>query len=851
MENANPSKAVRTSCPECGFEYNSAVSGGLCPRCVLGMALDENSEPELVGKTVSHYEILERLGAGGMGLVYAARDRRLGRLVAIKFLPEGLLMDAAARRRFEHEARAASHLNHPHICAVYDVGEFEERPFIVMELSKGRTLREMLEDRTSEHTDLLPVCLQITEGLEAAHQHNVLHRDLKPANIFITKEGRAKILDFGLARELPSTVETMGETGLFGEVKLAGTLPYMAPELFEDNSGDSRSDLFSLGVVFYEMATGCCPFQRRTAQATIGAILKHKPEPPEKLNPNLSPAFGRVIQKLLEKDPDRRYPSCSAVRTDLEKLTSAIPPGQRAWTASKTLLLALLVALFALIPLWNTFRPGTTPPDSIAVLPFENLSGDPDQEYLADAMTDALITSLAQVQSLRVPSRTTMMRYKESKKSIRQIARELKVAAVVEGSVQRTGDDVLVRTRVIDAKTEASLLTRHLEHRFESIIDLQDEVARALVAGIRVSLTPSENERLGQTRPVQPKAYEAYLRGLYLLNRRENLDGAVDYFKESIRIEPTNALAHAHLAQTYLLLSAYASRPPEEIAVMAGDAATTALRLEPSLPEALVTSAAIQMQFKWDWREADRLFQEALNAAPSYALAHHWYALCLAAQGDLEGAREHVLIARELEPDSPLVGAALGRIYYYRREYDLAENALEAALELEPHFPPALLARGLVFLQQKRYDRALSDFHDGLRTWKEAAPLLESLEQAVREKPEVFPGLLRQLDRTALPEDSSPFVLAVLSSTAGDSAATIHYLELAGREHSEYVLFLDVDPLFDFLHNERRFLKLRKEIGLGGQSRQSAAALNPRFGGKALAFCQMRRARILAAVSGM
>ncbi len=398
-----------------------------------------------------------------------------------------------------------------------------------------------------------------------------------------------------------------------------------------------------------------------------------------------------------------------------------------------------------------------------------------------------------------------MMRYRDSGKVIPRIGRELQVDAVVEGSVQKTGDEVLVRTRLIDARTDDTLLAREVSGRFEGIISLENEVTRTVVSGVRPRLSPPPGDALPPARPVDPKAYEAYLRGLYLLNKRENPRRAVEYFETALRIEPSNALAHAQLAHAYLMLSAYADEPPLRVAGLAGEAATEALRLDPSLPEGLVAQAAIRMQFEWKWEEAEALFLRALEIAPHYALAHHWYALSLAAQGKLDEALAQVRAAKELEPDSPLVSAALGRICYFRREYTRAHQYLGEALELEPGLAPAHLARGLVFLQEDQPERSLEDFQEGLRAWSDAGPLLSALRLTLRQDPSDPPTLLERLDRPRGASDLPPFSLAILSAFIGDSASTLDSLERAARDRSEYVVFLDVDPLFDFLHGHPRF----------------------------------------------
>jgi serine/threonine protein kinase/Flp pilus assembly protein TadD len=604
-----------------------------------------------VGTTVSHYEVLEKLGGGGMGLVYKAKDTRLARFVALKFLLDRLLPNPIALLRFEREARAASALNHPHICTLYDVGEYEGRPFIVMEFMEGQTLRRTIPQGGMPESSVLKLAVEIADALEAAHARGFVHRDIKPSNIFVTLRGEAKVLDFGLAKELESD-----DPDAVTRVDATQGHPLM---------GTHRSDLYSFGVLLCEMLSGVSPFSKETPADTLKAILIDPPATALPSKDKVSPEFLSIIEKLLDKDLERRYQNASDVHRELRSISSGASPGSRPgildilrwkWRAFAAVCLALVAILFLLT--WgDRWFGGPAEIESIMVLPFENLSGDPDQEYLADSMTDALISDLSRIESLRVPSRTTSMRYRDSDESLRQIAKDTKVDAVVEGSVSLQAERLVVRVRLLEGKSESSLYTGEFGEEFQDLIKLQDEIARAVSAEVGLRMASDEDRRV-LTQPVDPEAYKAYLRGLYLLNKRENLETAVAYFQTALEREPYNALALAHLAHAYLMLSSYQFQSATILAPKARESAEMAIALDPDLPEAQAALGMVSLAYDWDWEEAEEGLRSAIRLNPKYATAFHWYGLLLAVKGDLDGASEAIAEARELEPHSPLISAA-------------------------------------------------------------------------------------------------------------------------------------------------------------------------------------------------
>ncbi len=487
----------------------------------------------MLGKTLGHYRILEKIGAGGMGEVYRAHDEQLGRDVAIKLLPASVLSDATARARLLREARSAASLNHPHICTIHEVGEADGQAYIAMELVEGQPLSARLAGGALPTEQVLRYGLQLAEALGHAHERGLVHRDLKSANVVITTEGRAKVLDFGLAKRLSEgemDVVTRSQASLTAAGALVGTLAYMAPEQLRGQPADARSDVWALGVVLHEMATGSRPFQGQTGFELSSAILTQRPAP---LVGKAPLGLRAVIERCLEKEPARRYQRAGEVRAALEAVqTGAVAPwtawryrlARRRWLAAAGAVVVLAAVLVGLNVggLRERLRHGASPSgiNSIAVLPLENLSHDPEQEYFTDGMTEALITELGQISALRVISRTSAMHYKGTRKTLPEIARELHVDAVVEGSVERYGQRVRITAQLIEAPTDRHLWAKSYERDLGDVFALQDAVAQAITNEIKIKLTTQEQRRLASARRVNPQAHEAYLRGRFFWNKR-------------------------------------------------------------------------------------------------------------------------------------------------------------------------------------------------------------------------------------------------------------------------------------------------------------------------------------------
>ncbi|MFQ5777854.1 MAG: protein kinase, partial [Terriglobia bacterium] len=574
----------------------------------------------MIGKTLSHYRIVEKIGAGGMGEVYRARDERLERDVAVKVLPTGTLADEAARKRFRKEALALSKLNHPHIATVFDFDTQDGLDFLVMEYVPGPSLAETLGDGALSEKEVVRLGGQIASALEEAHGQRVVHRDLKPGNIALTARGDAKVLDFGLAKLVrpvsqATTLDSLSETQ-----GMAGTLPYMAPEQLRGEEVDARTDIHALGAILYEMVTGRRPFPETHGPRLTDAILHQAPPPPGRLKPNLSTRLEEIILKCLEKEPEHRYQSAKELLVDLRRpaTPTGVSPRQVPGGSARLRLMvrlgavgiavgALLVALVGLNVgglrdrLTGSVRSGQI--TSLAVLPLDNLMNDPEQDYFVDGMTEAVITELSKIGALKVISRTSVMRYKETDKSLRAIAADLGVDAIVEGSVLRSGDRVRITAQLIDASTDEHLWADNFDRSLGDILALHSDVAQAIAREIKIAVTPEEEAHLASARPVNPEAHEAYLKGDYHWNKftREGFAQSLGYFQQAIEIDPDYAPAYAGMARAYSVLGVFGGLVPSETHPKAKTAALKALELDDTLAQAHVALGMTMLLYDWDW----------------------------------------------------------------------------------------------------------------------------------------------------------------------------------------------------------------------------------------------------------
>jgi serine/threonine protein kinase/tetratricopeptide (TPR) repeat protein len=780
------------------------------------------------GTHLGHYEILALLGAGGMGEVYCARDPRLDRHVAIKVLPAQLTHDPDALARFEREAKAVAALSHPNIVAIHHFATDGGMHFVVMELLAGETLRSRLGRSPLGWRKVVEIGIAIADGLAAAHAKGIIHRDLKPENIFLTSDGQVKILDFGLAR--------FKRTGPSQELTLTspisptqpgavmGTAGYMSPEQVRGEEAAAPSDIFAFGCVLYEMSTGRSPFAHQTGVETLAAILKDDPPAPDTLGRGIPPELERLIAHCLEKNPGDRFQSARDLAFDLRAISNTARAAARSrsplsfWLALAVgvLVVALASALVYEFGWRRAPQPVRPPITSLAVLPLQNLSQDPEQDYFADGMTEALITDLSKIRALRLISRTSVMRYRGTKKSLQEIAGELNADAIVEGSVARAGQRVRITVQLIEAASDRHLWADSYDRDLRDVLSLQSEVARAVAREIRVTVTNEEQSRLEHTRPVNPEAHEAFLKGRFHWNKR-TLDGlkkSIEYFQRAIAIDGSYAAAYSGLADAYAILGNNQYLPAQETYPHAKAAALSAVQLDDTLAEAHASLAFIAQNYDWDWARVEREYRRAFELNPSYAPAYQWHAFYLVGQGRHADAMAEIQRARELDPLSPRINSNLGLMFYYARDYDRAIRELEKAVELDPMGSRWFL--GWAYLQKRMYDKAIAASLDRVRLVDGMGSSLPDLAYAYalagrRAEARLMMAKIReQSTRTYIPPDA----VALVHLALGDQQQALSVLEAALPDRNLLYYWLTADPRYDPLRSEPRFQALIRAMGL-------------------------------------
>jgi eukaryotic-like serine/threonine-protein kinase len=759
----------------------------------------------MIGQTIGRYRIVERLGEGGMGVVFRAEDPRLERDVALKVLKQDALSDEPSKRRLRLEARALSRLLHPNIATLFDFDSDRGVDFLVLEFVPGESLARMLANGPLPETRARAIALDVTAALESAHEQGIVHRDLKPGNVVITPRGRAKVLDFGLARFMPGPEALTQSAAISGAAALVGTPPYMSPEQVRDGHVDARSDLYALGALLFEMTTGRRPF---TAEDLLSLLyqIAHEPAPLLRaLRPGLSAELEAVVARCLEKAPPRRFSDAAALLRALRDDASDDPRDAPTRSASRAPAARL--------------EPGpATTIRSLVVLPFENRSGDPAQEFFSDGMTDALIADLAQIAALRVISRTSAMRFKGTHPAMSQIARELNVDGVVEGSVLRVGDRVRITVQLVDVASDRSLWAKSYDGSLSDILALQSEVAHAIADEIRIQVTPEERARLRAKGAVNPAAHVAYLQGLFLWNRytAESVKEAILRYEEALAFDPNYAVAYAGLADSYIMLANHHILPPREGYSLGRKAAERGLALDESLGELHTSLGWIHRLFDWDWPGAERECLRAVELNPGHAFGRSRYALLLSGLGRHQEAIAEAQRAHELDPLDLLTYTVVGDTLFFARRFDRSVASYRKCLELDPTFGAAHtdLARSLEHVG--RTDEAVEEFvrgtagPDGLPRPSTGLAILYARAGRQDEARTAMEALFALAQRQFV----SPFGIASYYAVTGDNDRALDWLERAYAERDGGLVWLKVHPRLDGLRGEARFRDLLARMRL-------------------------------------
>jgi non-specific serine/threonine protein kinase len=784
----------------------------------------------VIGTTVSHYRIVSEIGRGGMGVVYQATDTRLQRSVALKFLPDDVARDHAAVDRFRREARSASALDHANICTVHDVGEHDGRPFIVMQLLEGQTLKQRLREPMAV-AEALHIGAQVASALAAAHAKGIIHRDIKPANIFLTSQGVAKVLDFGLAKLAADhprasagsdgTTIDAGAADLTQPGTTVGTIGYMSPEQARQEPLDARTDLFSLGAVLYEMTTGRQAFRGDTAAVLFNEILSGQPAPAKSTNPALPAAIEPVLEKALEKDRRLRYQSAADLRADLDRLTRDLSPDGRPagsrgparprWPAVTGMTIAALLVIG--IGVWLAIRnPTPGPIDSVAVLPFVNDSKDADAEYLSDGLTDSLINGLSQLPELRVVPRSTAFRFKGDASGPQAIGRTLGVRAVLSGHLAQRGDTLVVTAELVDVARDALLWGDRLERKTTDVLSIQHDISRGVSDWLRVRLTGAQQQRLVKTWTQNSEAYRLYLKGLYHRQKttEQGFNDSIRYFQQAIDLDPSFPLAYAGLSDSYGSLGYLQIRSSADTWPKAKAAALAALTLDDSLAEAHAALGHAILRYDWDWPAAKASLERALAINPRYGIAHHWYAHYWGAMSDRDLIFEESRRAVDCEPLDLMLNTHMLAVLTSRRTPDEVLAGVRTVQDIEPDFWSAHTFLGMYHLMLKKPDDAIRELRLGAQISNEMpmATYFLGIGYALL-------GKRREAEQIIVAFERRPYVptyyIAMIYRQLNDVDKMLVWLERAYRERDGSLI--DINRGTESWRTDPRFQDLLKRIG--------------------------------------
>ncbi len=775
-------------CLKCQTENH--FDSKFCKECASPLSAAEDISPTVTLKSpvlwfskgtviADKYEICQKIGKGGMGIVYKAKDTKLDRSVALKFLSSYLTRDADAKQRFIQEAQAAAALNHPNICTIYEVDEANDQIFISMEYIEGQTLKEKLLSGLLDIDESVDIAIQVAQGLDKAHKKGIIHRDIKPANVIINYDGLAKITDFGLAK-------LTGGVDLTKTSTFMGTVAYMSPEQAKGEDVDLRTDIWSLGAMFYEMLAGERPYQKSHDQALIYSILHDDPKPIAMFRHDTPIHVNQVVEKALEKDPARRYQNTQEFIQDLQK-SRLITPEVAA--------------------------------TSIAVLPFVDMSAKKNQEYFCDGMAEELINALSRVERLKVASRTSSFQFKGQVYDIKEIGRKLRVQTILEGSVRKAGNRLRITAQLVDAENGYHIWSDKYDRESKDVFAIQDEISVAIIENLKVKLLGKEKLALVKHHTKDPRAYNLFLQGRYFWNSRYEggLKKGLDYFKKAIECDPCYALPNVGIADSYGIAGLWGMMPPKVAFPKAKISASKALEIDDCLGEAFNSKAFISLFYDWDYPAAEAAFKKAIKLNPGYATAHEWYSLYLSAMRRFDEAVDEVKRALELDPLSHMINGVVGRTLLWAQRYDEAVKQLNHTLELNPNFQVGYVWLVEAYICKDMFEEALSIIPDTLTD--AAGGLTYAIgtvgwAYALSGQKEKALGMLERLNRLSTEGYVSPLHIAFIFIGLDEKEKAIELLEKAYSERESFLVFLTTWQFFDSLRSEPRYKALLKKMDL-------------------------------------